>query len=103
MYWVTTQKNGASALGLQRVLELKSYKTAWTWLHKLRRAMVRPERDPADGTDREDETFTAGVDEGTRGRHMRTVRGEPINASGENIGLAPSFAAFYGNLLQSDF
>ena len=41
MYWVTTQKNGASALGLQRVLELKSYKTAWTWLHKLRRAMRR--------------------------------------------------------------
>jgi hypothetical protein len=40
MYWVTTQKNGASALGLQRALELKSYKTAWTWLHKLRRAMV---------------------------------------------------------------
>jgi len=38
MYWVTTQKNGASALGLQRVLELKSYKTAWTWPHKLRRA-----------------------------------------------------------------
>ena len=30
MYWVTTQKNGASALGLQRVLELNSYKTAWT-------------------------------------------------------------------------
>ena len=28
MYWVTTQKNGASALGLQRVLERKSYKTA---------------------------------------------------------------------------
>ena len=45
MWWVTTQKNGASALGLQRVLGLKSYETAWTWLHKLRRAMVRPGRD----------------------------------------------------------
>jgi transposase-like zinc ribbon protein len=42
MWWVTTQKNGASALGLQRVLGLKSYETAWAWLHKLRRAMVRP-------------------------------------------------------------
>ena len=42
---VATQKNGASALGLQRVLGLGSYKTAWTWLHKLRRAMVRPGRD----------------------------------------------------------
>jgi hypothetical protein len=45
MWWVTTQKNGASALGLQRVLGLKKYETAWTWLHKLRRAMVRPGRD----------------------------------------------------------
>jgi hypothetical protein len=45
MWWMTTQKNGASALGLQRVLGLKSYETAWAWLHKLRRAMVRPGRD----------------------------------------------------------
>jgi len=36
MWWVTTQKNGASALGLQRVLGLKKYETAWIWLHKLR-------------------------------------------------------------------
>lgn len=69
MYWVTTQKNGASALGLQRVLGLKSYKTAWTWLHKLRRAMVRPGRDRLTGRVEVDETFTAGVDEGIRGRH----------------------------------
>ena len=45
MWYVTSQKNGASALGLQRVLGLGSYETAWTWLHKLRRAMVRPDRD----------------------------------------------------------
>ena len=45
MWWMTTQKNGASALGLQRVLGLKQYQTAWTWLHKLRSAMVRPGRD----------------------------------------------------------
>jgi hypothetical protein len=47
MWWVTTQKNGASGLGLQRVLGLKKYETAWTWLHKFRRAMVRPGRDVA--------------------------------------------------------
>jgi hypothetical protein len=41
MWYVTNQKNGVSALGLQRVLGLGSYETAWTWLHKLRRAMVR--------------------------------------------------------------
>jgi len=63
------RKNGASALGLQRVLELKSYKTAWTWLHKLRRAMVRPGRERLTGRIEVDETFTAGGDEGTRGRH----------------------------------
>ncbi len=48
-WWMTSQKNGASAMGLQRVLGLKSYKTAWTWLHKLRRAMVRPGRDRLTG------------------------------------------------------
>jgi transposase-like protein len=41
-WYVVNQKNGVSALGLQRVLGFGSYKTAWTWLHKLRRAMVRP-------------------------------------------------------------
>jgi len=55
MWWMTTQKNGASALGLQRVLGLKQYQTAWTrlrtsaWLHKLRSAMVRPGRDLLSG------------------------------------------------------
>ncbi len=33
---------GSSALALQQVLGLGSYRTAWAWLHKLRRAMVRP-------------------------------------------------------------
>ena len=30
MWWVTNQKTGVSALGLQRTLGLRSYKTAWT-------------------------------------------------------------------------
>ena len=45
IWYVTSQKQGASALGVQRVLGLGSYTTAWSWLHKLRRAMVRPGRD----------------------------------------------------------
>ena len=45
MWWVTSQKNGASALGLQSILGLGSYRTAWALLHKLRRAMVRPGRE----------------------------------------------------------
>src|SRR5574337_1758542 len=36
IWWVTSQKSGASALGLQRVLGLGGYQTAWAWLHKLR-------------------------------------------------------------------
>ena len=68
MWWVTTQKNGSSALGLQRVLGLKSYETAWTWLHKLRRAMVRPGRDLLTGTIEVDESYLGGLEEGMRGR-----------------------------------
>lgn len=68
MYWVSTQKNGASALGLQRVLGLASYKTAWTWLHKMRRAMVRPGRDRLSGRVEVDETYLGGLEEGVRGR-----------------------------------
>jgi len=45
MWWVTTQENGATALGLQRVLGRKQYQTVWNWLHKLRSAMIRPRRD----------------------------------------------------------
>ena len=44
IWYVVNQKQGVSALGLQRVLGLGSYETAWAWLHKLRRAMVLPGR-----------------------------------------------------------
>ena len=68
MWWVTTQKNGVSALGLQRVLGLGSYQTAWAWLHKLRRAMVRPGRDRLTGEVEVDETYLGGTEAGKRGR-----------------------------------
>jgi transposase-like protein len=68
MWWVTTQKNGASALGLQRVLGLRKYKTAWTMLHKLRRAMVRPGRDLLTGRIEVDESYVGGEEEGLPGR-----------------------------------
>jgi transposase-like protein len=68
MWWVTAQKNGVSALGLQRVLGLGSYQTAWAWLHKLRRAMVRPGRERLPGTVEVDETLLGGLEEGVRGR-----------------------------------
>ena len=68
MYWLASHKNGASALGLQRVLGLGSYKTAWTWLHKFRRAMVRTGRDRLTGRVEVDETYLGGLEEGVRGR-----------------------------------
>lgn len=68
IWWVTSQKNGASALGLWRALGLGCYKTAWTWLHKLRRAMVRPGRDRLSGTVQVDETYVGGEKPGKRGR-----------------------------------
>jgi len=69
MWFVTSQKDGASALGLKRVLGLGSYQTAWTWLHKLRRAMVRPGRDGLAGRIEVDETYVGGTEKGSkRGR-----------------------------------
>jgi transposase-like protein len=68
VWWVTSQKTGASALGLQRILGLKSYKTAWALLHKLRRAMVRPGRERLSGRVEVDETFLGGSEKGIRGR-----------------------------------
>lgn len=70
MWWLVGQKSGASALGLNRVLGVGSYKTAWTWLHKLRRAMVRPGRELLNGDVEVDETFVGGVEEGGGRRHI---------------------------------
>lgn len=67
-WFVTQQKNGASALGLKRALGLGGYLTAWTWLHKFRRAMVRPGRDRLDGVIEVDETYLGGLEEGHPGR-----------------------------------
>ena len=69
MWFVTRQKDGASALGLKRVLGFGSYQTAWTWLHKLRKAMVRPGRDRLCGRIEVDETYLGGSKVGSkRGR-----------------------------------
>jgi transposase-like protein len=67
-WYVVNQKQGVSALGLQRVLGFGSYQTAWAWLHKLRRAMVRPERELLGGVVEVDETHVGGVKHGYAGR-----------------------------------
>jgi len=68
IWYVTGQKHGASALGLQRVLGLGSYHTAWAWLHRLRQAMVRPGRERLTGTVQVDESYWGGERPGKRGR-----------------------------------
>ena len=68
MWYVTSQKSGGSALGLQQLLGLGSYQTAWSWLHKLRRAMVRPGRDRLQGCVEVDETYVGADEEGVHGR-----------------------------------
>lgn len=68
MWYVVCQKQGVSALGLQRILGVGSYETAWSWLHKLRTAMVRPGRDLLSGTVEVDETLVGGSQPGKRGR-----------------------------------
>ena len=67
-WYVTNQKNGVSAMGLKQVLGLGSYQTAWTMLHKLRRAMVCPDRDRLSDVVEVDETYACGNEPGMQGR-----------------------------------
>lgn len=120
IWWITSQKNGASALGLQRILGLGSYKTAWLWLHKLRRAMVRPGRDRISGVVQVDETYIGGEKTGKRGRGSEgktlvliaaqedgkitgRVRLKQIeNASANNLELAIQEMVEPGTLVKTD-
>ena len=72
MWWMMSQKTGASAKNLQHTIGFRRYETAWTWLHKLRRAMIRPGRDRLKGTVEVDETFIGGVEEDAKGRKTET-------------------------------
>jgi transposase-like protein len=82
IWFVTSQKNGVSALGLQRVLGFGSYETAWAWMHKLRRAMVRPDRDLLTGTVEVDETFVGGRASGLAGASSDKV---PVMVAVERV------------------
>lgn len=88
MWHVTNQKHGVSALGLQRALGFGSYRTAWSWLHKLRHAMVRPGRDRLGGVVEVDESFVGGERPGKRGRGAggKTLVFIAAQCDGERIG-----------------
>jgi transposase-like protein len=68
IWWMIAQKNGVSASGLQSILGIGSYKTAWVWLHKLRTLMSFPNREKLSGKVEIDETYVGGVSDGKRGR-----------------------------------
>lgn len=68
MWHLCLQKNGLSALGMQRSLGMGTYQTSWLCLHKLRKAMVRPGRERLEGIVEVDEAFIGGEREGRRGR-----------------------------------
>lgn len=68
IWQLVAQKQGMSALGMQRLMGLGSYETAWAHLHKLRRAMVRPGRDLLGGLVEVDEGYVGGREEGVAGR-----------------------------------
>jgi transposase-like protein len=88
MWFITSQKNGVSALGLQRVLGIGSYRTAWTWLHKLRRAMVRPGRDRLCGEVEVDETYIGAPEEGVCGRQTlrKAIVAIAVEKDGQGFG-----------------
>jgi transposase-like protein len=88
-WYVTNQKQGVSALGLQRVLGLSSYQTAWAILHRLRRAMVRPGREHLTGNVEVDETYLA-----------ITARGKPRSAVGRKSHTTKTLVAIAVEVLE---
>jgi hypothetical protein len=90
MWWVVAQKTGASANNLMDFMGFGSYETAWSWLQKLRRAMVRPERDLLSGEIEVDETFIGGKEVGTgkqgRGSEIKTLVVVATECIGKQIG-----------------
>ena len=84
MSWVTTEKQGVSA-GLLRQLGLSSYQTALAWLHKLRRAMVRPGRDRLSGRVEVDETYLGPADHVVLA--LSAISAAPLYSRGKIQGL----------------
>jgi len=90
IWWVVAQKTGASAYNLKDFMGFGSYETAWAWLHKLRRAMVRPNRDKLSGEIEVDETYIGGKETGKgkqgRGADTKTLVVVAAECKGKQIG-----------------
>jgi transposase-like protein len=88
IWTLTGHKTGVSALTIQRILGLGSYVTAWTWLHKLRHAMVAPSRERLKGEVEIDETFIGSPEPGRHGRRMinKTMVVVAAEKDGQRVG-----------------
>lgn len=90
MWWVVAQKTGASAYNLKDFMGFGSYETAWAWLHKLRRAMVRSGREKLTGVVEVDETYIGGKEIGKgkqgRGAETKTLVVVAAECKGKQIG-----------------
>jgi transposase-like protein len=90
MWWVVAQKTGVSASNMMDFMGFATYRTVWTWLQKLRRAMVRPGRDKLTGIVEVDETFIGGIEAGTgkqgRGAETKTLVVVAAECIGKQIG-----------------
>src|SRR5262245_47415405 len=88
IWLVTSQKHGASAFSMQQNLRLGSYETAWVWLHKLRAAMVRPDRDRLASPVEVDEAWIGGLDpDHLGGRHTNSKSIIAVAAEERGLGL----------------
>jgi hypothetical protein len=88
-YLIATHTPGISAKQLQRQLGLSRYETAWLMLHKLRRAMVAPEREPLRGEVEVDETLVGGRHSertGGREREGKALVGIAVEVRGQGSG-----------------
>lgn len=88
IWQITSQKNGISALGLQCVLGLGSYKTVWAMLQKLSRAIVRPGRDRLLDVVEVDETYWGAEEASLTGRQTvnKTIITVAVEEDGRKIG-----------------
>jgi transposase-like protein len=90
MWWVVAQKTGVSASNMMDFMGFNSYDTVWTWLQKIRRAMIRPDRDKLSGIVEVDETYIGGMEIGSgkqgRGAETKTLVVVATECIGKKIG-----------------
>lgn len=90
IWWVVAQKTGASAYNLKDFMGFGSYETAWAWLHKLRRAMIRTNRNKLTGEVEVDETYIGGKEAGKgkqgRGAETKSLVVVATECKGKQIG-----------------